>query len=60
MASKRSKSNRGRFVGRRRAKGVELEIEDVRGIDAKRSPDECWQWLESTAFQEIQGMKASS
>jgi hypothetical protein len=48
MASKRAKSNRGRFMGKRRAKLVTLDghIEIIQVADPKASCDEAWRFME--------------
>jgi hypothetical protein len=48
MASKRAKSNRGRFMGKRRAKLVTLDghIEITPIGDPKHDKDEAWRLLE--------------
>jgi hypothetical protein len=47
MASKRAKSNRGRFFGKRRAKTVQLRAgEEIHAIDPKRSRDEAWAYVD--------------
>jgi hypothetical protein len=48
MASKRAKSNRGRFMGRRRAKPVTLNghMEITQVADPKASCDAAWRFLD--------------
>jgi len=46
MASRRAKSNTGRFFGRRRAKTVELKVEEIRVIDPTRSRDDAWAYFD--------------
>jgi hypothetical protein len=48
MASKRAKSNRDRFMGKRRAKLVTLDghIEITQMADPKASCDEAWRFLD--------------
>jgi hypothetical protein len=46
MASKRAKSNRGRFFGKRRAKTVQLKVEEIGAIDPRASRDDAWAYFD--------------
>jgi hypothetical protein len=47
MASKRAKSNRGRYFGRRRAKTVRSEVlNDIRALDPRVSRDAAWAYYD--------------
>ena len=47
MASKRARSNRGRYFGRRRAKTVQLKAgEEIHALDPRASRDEAWAYYD--------------
>jgi hypothetical protein len=61
MSSKRAKSNRGRFFGKRRVKPVRPKAgEEIHVIDPRASRDEAWRLIEVMRLGNQDDFKESS
>jgi hypothetical protein len=58
MSNKRSKSNRGKFFGKRRAKIIQVPADDVRLLDPSQDRDSAWRFLDVVGFEIIQDEKS--
>jgi len=58
MASKRAKSNRGRYFGKRRAKTVRIKAcDEIRPLDPRESRDAAWTYYEEMDQVEFSRIK---
>jgi hypothetical protein len=60
MASKRAKSNRGRFFGKRRMRPVRPKAgEEIHVVDPRASRDEAWTYYEMNPILEFSRIKTA-